>query len=337
MFSAFLMICSDEHGSSNGQVDHFDEPESPTELHEEVPQSDGNDALDADSKDGNLKKDVIFPQEGHQDAATQIAPTYGFGVMQPIHEGNLAQFDRLEAQTQDISCVSSFVSENPTASPSPSPTPPVQNSVAAPLHPFLFRPPYPPNFFPYGHYFNPFFTPPMHHFISHSGLPQQPSTGNAYLTPAATGPTVKLSVKPGTSAGNPTPVGLSALYGSYGSSPIGFSPGPAVTFGGSAGKEDISASQLKENGTFSTGPVSEVPAWFISPGQDISGIQLNPLYHIPAQGQHLTFSHGQAGHRPFTGVYPPLQAMTTSTTNLLLQQSQTISTAFETVGLPSGT
>uniref|UniRef100_A0A2P2MFC0 Uncharacterized protein n=1 Tax=Rhizophora mucronata TaxID=61149 RepID=A0A2P2MFC0_RHIMU len=103
------LVSSDEHGSSNGQVDHFDEPESPTELHEEVPQSDGNDALDADSKDGNLKKDVIFPQEGHQDAATQIAPTYGFGVMQPIHEGNLAQFDRLEAQTQDISCVSSFV------------------------------------------------------------------------------------------------------------------------------------------------------------------------------------------------------------------------------------
>uniref|UniRef100_A0A2P2MF88 GBF-interacting protein 1 N-terminal domain-containing protein n=1 Tax=Rhizophora mucronata TaxID=61149 RepID=A0A2P2MF88_RHIMU len=327
---------SDEHLTSNEQVDHFNQPESPKQVLDEVPQSVGNDAPDSESKDCKLKEDAIFLPEGHHNTSIQITPTYGFGMMQPMQKGHHAQFEGHEAQEQDISHVSGFVGKNPTASPSPSPTPPVQNSVAALQLPFLFRPPYPPNYFPYGNYFNPYLLPPMHHY---SGLAQQPSIANSYLTSAATAPTVKIplqQVKPGTDPANLTPTGLLPLYGSYGSSPIGFNPGPAVTSGRSAGKEDISASQLKEYRILTSGPASGVSAWFPSLAQNISNLQFNSLYQAPAQGRHLTFSHAQASPGPFTGVYAPLQTMTTPTINPLLKQSQTISTAVETVGVPSG-
>jgi len=134
----------------------------------------------------------------------------------------------------------------------------MQHSVAASLHPLLFRPPYPPNYLQYGHYFNPYFLPPMHQFLSHNGLPQQPSTGNAFLTsaPAAAGVKFPLPLpqfKPGTTARNPTPVALPTLYGSYGSSPMGFNPSPAVSSGSSAGNDDLSAFQLKERNIYTTG------------------------------------------------------------------------------------
>lgn len=138
----------------------------------------------------------------------------------------------------------------------------MQNSIAASPQPFLFRPPFSPISLPYGPYFNhPIYLPAMHQFLSHNGLPQQPSTGNAYLTPtAATAPGVKVPLsqfKPGTSAGNPTPIGLSPFFASYGSSAIGFNPGPVVTSGSSTGNEDLSASRLKESHVYNTGlPVS---------------------------------------------------------------------------------
>jgi len=144
------------------------------------------------------------------------------------------------------------------ASSTPSLSQQMQNSVAASPHPLLFRPPYPPNYLQYGHYFNPYFLPPMHQFLSHNGLPQQPSTGNAYLTAAPTAAGVKFPLpqfKPGTSAGSPAPIALPILYGSYGSSSTGFNPSPAVTSGSSTGNDDLSASQLKERNIYTTGPL----------------------------------------------------------------------------------
>lgn len=77
----------------------------------------------------------------------------------------------------------------------------------------------------------------------------------------------------------------------------------------------------------------ELSAW---QGQDLSSLQLNSLYHLHSQGQHLAFSPPQAGHGPFSGIYPPVQAMAApSTVNPLLQQSQAMSAAVETVGPPS--
>ncbi|KAG5071278.1 hypothetical protein JHK86_006489 [Glycine max] len=48
------------------------------------------------------------------------------------------------------------------------------------------RPPYPANFFPYGHYYPPIPVSPMDQFLKHNGFPLQSSTGNMYL-PAGAG------------------------------------------------------------------------------------------------------------------------------------------------------
>lgn len=131
----------------------------------------------------------------------------------------------------------------------------MQNSLAASPHQILFRPPYPPSYIPYGHYFNPYFLPPMHQFLSHNGLSQQLSTGNTFLTPA---PGMKFPLpqfKPGTSTGNPAPIGIQPLYGAYASSPIGFNPASGVTSGCSDCNNDLSTSQLKESQNYTTGPL----------------------------------------------------------------------------------
>ena len=66
------------------------------------------------------------------------------------------------------------------------------------------------------------------------------------MTPVAPVPGVKFPLpqfKAGTSSANSTPVGIQTLYGSFGSSPIGFNPGPAVTSSTAASNEDLSAFQ----------------------------------------------------------------------------------------------
>ena len=70
---------------------------------------------------------------------------------------------------------------------SPSPTPPLQSSIpVTPQWVSIFRPPYPANFFPYGHYYPPIPVSPMDQFLKHNGFPLQSSTGNMYL-PAGAG------------------------------------------------------------------------------------------------------------------------------------------------------
>ena len=120
----------------------------------------------------------------------------------------------------------------------------------------VLRQPYPPNYFPYGgHYFHPYYMPPIPQYLSHNGFPQQPSTGNVYLTPAPA-PGVKTSLpqlKPGTNTGNPAHIGLS-FGGSFIAPPtVGYSPGSAVSSGSSTGIEDLSSSQMKENHVYTTG------------------------------------------------------------------------------------
>ncbi|CAK7324477.1 unnamed protein product [Dovyalis caffra] len=311
------------------------QPESPQSVLEKVAMPEGNVAPSADSKADQSKQDGMLLPEGNQCSTVQIAPNYGIGIMPPMQTTHLVPFPGHETQAQDVSQLSGFVSDNSIASSTPSLSQPMQNSVAGSAHPLLFRPSYPPNYLQYGHYFNPFFLPPMHQFLSHNGLPQQPSTGNAYLTPAPTAAGVKFPLpqfKPGTSAGNPTPIALPTLYGSYGSSPMDFNPGPGVTSGSSAGNDDLSASQLKERNIYTPGPLTEVSSWIPPPGQDISSLQLSSLYHLHPQGQHLAFSPQQAGHGAYPGIYPPLQTMAApSTVNQLVQQSQAMPATVEPV------
>ena len=156
------------------------------------------------------------------------------------------------------SAICQIQSENSMSTSTSSLSQSMQQSVAASLHPLLFRPPYPPNYLQYGHYFNPYYLPSMHQFLSHNGLPQQLLTDNAFLAPAPAAAGVKFPVpppqfKPGTTARNPMPVAPPTLYGSYGSSPMGFNPGPAVSSGSSVGNDDQSASQLKERNIYTTG------------------------------------------------------------------------------------
>uniref|UniRef100_A0A6N2KI08 GBF-interacting protein 1 N-terminal domain-containing protein n=1 Tax=Salix viminalis TaxID=40686 RepID=A0A6N2KI08_SALVM len=168
-----------------------------------------------------------------------------------------------------------------------------------------------------------------------------PSPGNAFLAPAPAAAGVKFPVPPpqfksGTTARNPTPVAPPTLYGSYGSSPMGFNPGPAVSSGSSVGNDDQSASQLKERNIYTTGSLSTASSWIPPPGQDLSSLQLSSLYHLHPQGQHLTFSPPQAGHGTFPGIYPPVQTMAApSTANQLTQQPQAMPATVEPVVPPS--
>ncbi|KAL3576365.1 hypothetical protein D5086_021648 [Populus alba] len=302
---------SNDSGSSPMQVDHSYQPESPQPVLEKVLISEDNDALGADSKVVQSKQDAMLLPECHQNSTVQISPSYGFGILPPLQAAHPVPFEGHETQAPDVSKLSGFVGENSMATSTSSLSQSMHPSVAASLHPLLFRPPYPPNYLQYGHYFNPYFLPPMHQFLSHNGLPQQPSTGNAFLLPAPAAPGVKFpftlpQFKPRTTAGNSTPVALPTLYGSYGSSPMGFNPGPAVSSGSSAGNHDLSAFQLKERNIYTTGSLSEVSSCIPPPGQDISSLQLSSLYQLHPQGQHLTFSPPQAGHDTFPATVEPV-------------------------------
>ncbi|XP_050216902.1 GBF-interacting protein 1-like isoform X2 [Mercurialis annua] len=317
-----------QSASSIVQVDYPDQPESPQEVCDESGKSDGHVAPNVDTNSDKPIQETMPILEGHHNPAVHFPPNYGFGFIPHMQGGHYVHYEGHEIQ-----------SENPTASSGPSPSlspTPAQNSIAASPHPLLFRPPYPPSYFPYG-YFNPYFLPAMHQFLSHNGIAQQPSTGNPYLTQAAPTPGVKFPLpqfKPGTSNGNSTPIGIQGLYGSYGTSPIGFNPGPAVTAGSAVSNEDLTASQLKENQIYTTGALNDVSAWISPPGPDMSNLHLNPMYHLTPQGQHLAFSHVQPGHSPYPGIYPQMQTMGAPPT--VMQQSQPMSVTAETVGPPSG-
>lgn len=143
----------------------------------------------------------------------------------------------------------------------------MQSSIAVTQQPVpVFRPPtgvhishYPPNYFPYGHYFSPFYVPPpaIHQFLGNGAFPQQPQAGNMYPAPptaAATG--VKYSLpqyKPGTNTGNATHLGMASGYGPYGTSPTGYNPSSAAAAGNSTANEDLGASQFKESNVYIAG------------------------------------------------------------------------------------
>ncbi|URD92625.1 hypothetical protein MUK42_01212 [Musa troglodytarum] len=251
-------------------------------------------------------------------------------------------------QENTNSAVLSTVGSTPLATQAAGAT---QGSVAIPQQPVpVFRQPaglhlshYPPNYIPYNQYFSPFYVPPptLHHFLSGAAFPQQPPTGSMYQTPGAATPAtaVKYSIpqyKAGANIGNSAIVGLPTVYGTYSSTPAGYTSGPAASSGNSTANEDLGSSQFKENSVYVPGQQSEGSAvWIPAPGRDISALQASSFYSIPPQGQHMTFAPAQAGHGAFGGIYPPTPTVAASV-HPLLQQSQTVAGAVEMLGPPAG-
>lgn len=65
-------------------------------------------------------------------------------------------------------------------------------------------------------------------------------------------------------------------------------------------------------------------------------MQLNPLYNLTLQGQHIAFAP-QTGHGAFPGVYQPAQTLAApSNVNPLLQQTQAMTAAVDTMAPSSG-
>ena len=122
---------------------------------------------------------------------------------------------------------------------------------------------------------------PMHQFLNPTGLPQQLSTGNVYMPPGAAALGVKFPLpqfKPGTNSGNPAHLTIPSGYGPLASPPVGFNLSvPSVTSGSSASKEDLAASQLKENHIYTTGSLVGFALLFILYFPD--PFLLNMFYH----------------------------------------------------------
>ncbi|OMP06939.1 UBA-like protein [Corchorus olitorius] len=315
--------------------DNSDQSHSPP-----VPESDGNISSDADLKVDQSNQEMQMHPEGNPSVIPNVHG-YGFGFM-PASASHLVQFDGPEARANDVSRLTNFVGGN-TPAPSSSSTPPVQSSIAAaPQAVHLFRQPFPANYFPYPHYLSPFYMHPMHQYLNPTGLPQQPSTGNVYMPPGAAAPGVKFPLppyKPGTNTGNPAHLTIPSGYGPLTSPPVGFNLSvPSVTSGSSSSKEDLAASQLKENHIYTTGALNEGSAiWMAAAGQDLSNLQVNSLYNLSLHGQQVPFSPAQAGHGAFAGLYQSPQTMAApSNVNTLLQQSQAMGAAVENVGPPAG-
>ncbi|TKY57422.1 GBF-interacting protein 1-like protein [Spatholobus suberectus] len=323
---------SNQSASLTAQGDHIDYPHSSSYLIEKTPATEGNSITGTDTKVDQPKKVLLAP-DGHQIPTVQTAQNYGLNFMSTMLGTQQVQFEGTEPQSQDTSRFPNFVNASSQAV-SPSPTPPLQSSIpVSPQSVSIFRPPYPANFFPYGHYYPPIYVSPIHQFLSHNGFPQQPSAGNMYL-PAAAGIKFPLpQFKAGANTGNAAHIGIPS--GSFITPPVGYAPSPTVNPGSSTGSEDLAVSQLKENQIYTTGQLSEGSAvWIPAPGQDISSLQVNSLYNLTPQGQHLTFPPTQAAHGPFAGIYQAGQTVASPST--LLQQSQAVAGPVETVGPPSG-
>ncbi|KAI4306244.1 hypothetical protein L6164_029536 [Bauhinia variegata] len=328
---------SNQSVSTTAQGDLPDYPHSPYLIERTPPE--GNAISGVDTKADQPQQEVLLAPEGPPIQTVQNTQNYGLNLMSAMLGTQQIQFESADSQAQETSRLPKFISANSQAMSSPSPTPPLQSSIpVSPQSVSIFRPPYPPNFFPYGHLYPPIYVSPVHQFLSHSSFPQQPSAGNMYLPAAAAGAAAGIKFplpqfKAGTNTGNTTHIGIPS--GSFISPPVGYAPSPTVNAGSSTANKDLGVSQLKENHIYTTAQLSEGSAvWMPAPGQDISNLHVNSMYNLTHQGQQLTFPPTQAGYGAFAGIYQPGQSMVSPST--LLQQSQAMAGNVETVGPASG-
>lgn len=135
-----------------------------------------------------------------------------------------------------------------------------QSSTASGQQPVpVFRQPagvhishYPPNYVHYSQYFSPCYVPPpaaIHHFLGNTAaFPQQPPPGGLFPLSTATAGTnaVKYPISQYKTATNSGPTGQP-----YALNPLVY--GSAVSGGNSAGSDDLTSSQFKDNNVFMTG------------------------------------------------------------------------------------
>ncbi|XP_061353171.1 GBF-interacting protein 1-like [Gastrolobium bilobum] len=323
---------SNQSASLSAQGDHVEYPQSTSYLIEKTPALE-NSTIVSDSKSAQPKQEVLLAQEAPPIPNVQSAQNYDLNFMSNMLGSQQVQFEG--SQAQETSRLPNFVNASSQTVSSPSSTPPLQSSIpVSPQSVSIFRPPYPPNFFPYGHYYPPIYVSPMHQFLSHNGFPQQPSVGNMYL-PAAAAAGIKFlpQFKAGANAGNMAHLGIPS--GPFITPPVGYAPSPTVNTGSTSGNDDLAVSQLKENQIYTTGQLSEGSAvWVPAPGQDISSLQVSSLYNLTPHG-HLAFPPTQNIHGAFAGIYHQ-PGQTVASPSTLLQQSQAVAGAVETVGPPSG-
>lgn len=291
-----------QSASSTAQGDSPNHLESPPQVPENL--SFMGNSVEADLRYDHLKQQEI--ELPPQYSTVPTAPSSNLGILPPMIGSQLLQFEGLDPQGVNSQLLSASATQ---------PTGLVQSSIAMTPHPIpVFRSPYPPNYFPYSHYFSPYFMPPgIHQFLGHSGFPQQTPTGNIYLpTPAAAAAAggTKFSIpqyKPGSNTGNSTHIGI-----------------PTVS-------EDLTPSQLKDNNSYATGQQSEGSGmWISGPGREMSGLPSNSFYLPPP----LAITPPQSGHGggAYGGIYHPAQP----NVHPLVQQSQTMAPSVETVRPPIG-
>ncbi|KAL6999857.1 hypothetical protein U1Q18_001013 [Sarracenia purpurea var. burkii] len=279
------------------------------------------------------------------DSDGRVSPFHPAGVTTK-YSGNVALLSPQNSQSiQEGGNSSVFSMAGPTLMSQPAGV--MQSSIAVAQQPLpVLRQPagmpiphYPPNYFPYGHYFSTFYvpSPAVHQFLSNGAFPQQPQAGSVYPTPP--GAAAKYSLpqyKVGTNTGNSTHVGVPSSYGPYGSSPSSYNPSSSSTAGNSTANEDLTTPHFKENSAYIPGQQTEGSAvWIPAPGRDISALQASSFYNIPTQSQ-VTFAPTQPGHGTFAGIYHPAQAVSATTVHPLLQQSQAMAAAVDIVGPTAG-
>ncbi|KAE9591054.1 hypothetical protein Lal_00021491 [Lupinus albus] len=323
---------SDETATSSNQMasvsargDHIEYPHSSSNLIEKIPAL-GNTITVFDLNSDQPKQEVLLVSDVLPIQNVQNAQNYGLNFIPTMLGTQHVHFEGAEPQAQETSHLPNFVSASSQAVSSPIPTPPLQSSIpVSPQSIPIFRPPYPPNFFPYGHYYPPIYLSPMHQFLIHNGFPPHPSAGNIYLPPSAAG--IKYPLPQFKAGANNEAAHIGIPSASFIAPPDGYIASPTVNTGSSNSNEDLAVSQSKENHIHSTGQLSEGSStvWIPAPGQDISHLQLSSLYNLSPQG-HFAF--------PPTQIYQPGQIVASPST--LLQQSQAVAGPVETVGPPSG-
>eukprot|EP00249_Psilotum_nudum_P021826 c28270_g1_i1 orf=714-3578(-) len=163
-------------------------------------------------------------------------------------------------------------------------------------------------------------SPYQHNYTGNANYTQRPTVsnyapaaGSAY--PTAAGAAIKYTLpqfKPATGGG--AHAAVAAGYGSYTPAP-GLAVSPAVTAGSASGYDEADGSAVWIHAHLS---------------RDMTGLQANSYYNIPAQGHHTGYTHTPPTHAhpaaAYASLYHPSQSGSVGSAHHLLQQQQTLGT-----------
>ncbi|PIN09743.1 hypothetical protein CDL12_17673 [Handroanthus impetiginosus] len=323
---------------TSGRSDYPDQSLSPPHVLGNLTSSQENISSGAALRYDQSKQELLHPVGRSHNPLLPPMPDYDLSLLTPVSGSRLVQIEGLEPQVGNPPVPSTAGSTSTVTHPRGV----AQSSITVlpEIFPFI-RQPYPPNYIPYSPYLSQLYMPPQnaHQLLSHSGFPQQPSTGNIYMPPtaAAAAAGVKFPVipvyKPGNVAGNLTHFGISSGYVPYGASGLGY--GFSATLPpGTSSNDDLSGSELKEKNIYSTIKQNEdLHVLSAASGRDISALQANMFYNFP-QGQAVAFSPAQVGQNSFPGIYHPTQSMSSPSLVQSLQQSQPTGGTIESIVPP---